>query len=64
MKGKKKTPLTNEQLLKHFSNNFSLALQAINVAKHNMESGKDFHLGSLLEETAREEDLKHEAQEE
>ena len=55
MKGKKKTPLTNEQVLMNFPDNFSLAQSAIVLARQYVEAGKEFHLRTILDDAARKE---------
>lgn len=45
--------LTNEKLTQYFTNNFSLALLAIDVAKEHIQSQVSFTLDSLLDEIAQ-----------
>lgn len=59
----KKRLLTNELLLQHFSDNFSLALQAIELARGQIRSGRSAQLGEILEKTIKIEEA-HEVAEE
>ena len=48
-----KDTLTNEQLKKHFKNNFELANYLISVAHHIIKSGHEFDLDTLLKDVAK-----------
>ncbi len=48
-----KDTLTNEQLKKHFKNNFELANYLISVAHHLIRAGHEFDLDSLLKDVAK-----------
>ena len=50
---KPKGHLTNEYLTKVYSDNFSLALTAIELAKTQILSGKDTKLGDVFETLAK-----------
>ena len=50
---KPKGHLTNEYLTKVYSDNFSLALTAIEFAKTQILSGKDTKLGDVFETLAK-----------
>lgn len=45
-----KVQLTNEDLTKHFEDNFQLTIQAIRIAKRSIEAGHEVSLTNLLEE--------------
>lgn len=45
-----KEQLTNEQLKKHFKNNFDLARYAINAAQHFIKAGHEVNVTDLLRE--------------
>lgn len=57
-KHKQRDMLTNEYIKKNFSDNFSLALASIEVAKNMIRSGRDFTLNSLLDTVAKSAELK------
>lgn len=50
---KQKTYLTNEYLMKSYADNFSLALNAIELAKSQIAAGRDVRLGDLFETLAK-----------
>ena len=50
---KPKGNLTNEYLMKSYSDNFSLALTAIELAKMQILSGKGTKLGEVFETLAK-----------
>lgn len=52
-RNKQKTHLTNEYLMKYFTDNFSLALGAIATARNWVGNGKDFTLTTLLESVGK-----------
>jgi|GEM_PF-4229322 hypothetical protein len=49
----KQKNLTNDYLMKSYSNNFSLALTAIELAKSQIAAGKETKLGDIFETLAR-----------
>jgi hypothetical protein len=55
----KKHYLTNEYLMKSHPDNFSLALNAIELAKAQIASGKDTKLGEVFETLAKLAPLSH-----
>lgn len=52
-RNKAKSHLTNEYLMKQFSDNFSLALGAIATARIWVGNGRDFTLTTLLESVGK-----------
>ncbi|MBI5273682.1 MAG: hypothetical protein HY860_01345 [Chlamydiales bacterium] len=51
-----KHELTNETIMKHFDNNFELALYAIDIAQRLIKTGKEVKIGKLLEEIKKHPD--------
>lgn len=49
----KQKNLTNDYLMKTYSNNFALALTAIELAKSQIAAGKETKLGEIFETLAR-----------
>lgn len=45
--------LTNQHLLKHFKNNFSLAEEAIAIAYQRLETGIEFDLQKVLNDAVK-----------
>lgn len=52
-RNKAKSHLTNEYLMKHFGDNFSLALAAIQTARVWVGNGRDVGLTGLLESVGK-----------
>ena len=50
---KPKHNLTNEYLMKSYADNFSLALKAIDLAKAQIDAGKDVKLSEIFETLAK-----------
>ena len=50
---KPKHNLTNEYLMKSYADNFSLALKAIDLAKAQIDAGKDVKLSEIFENLAK-----------
>ena len=48
--------LTNEYLKKNFTDNFTLALSAIDIGRNLIDAGKEFNLSGLLNGIAKKED--------
>ncbi|MCH9811419.1 hypothetical protein K0U07_01490 [bacterium] len=46
--------LTNQHLLKHYKNNFSLAEEAIALAYSRLDNGMEFDLQKVLNDAAKE----------
>lgn len=51
--GKQKKYLTNEHLMESYADNFSLALTAIDLAKAQIQAGKDTRLGEIFDTLAK-----------
>ncbi len=51
-----KDHLTNEDLTKLFDDNFQLAIQAIRIAKRNIEAGHEVALDDLLDDLKKNPD--------
>ncbi len=56
---KQKNYLTNEYLMKSYADNFSLALNAIELAKAQISAGKDTKLAEIFETLAKLAPLSH-----
>jgi hypothetical protein len=52
-KSKSRASLTNEYMSKNFTDNFTLALTAMDCARYFIESGREFTLASLLDHVAK-----------
>jgi len=50
---KSRYPLTNENLTKHYTDNFTLSLDAIEKARALVEMGRDFNISALLDQMAK-----------
>lgn len=51
--------LTNEYLTKNFTDNFSLSLSAVDLAKHMIQGGKEVTVTTLLDQIAKSPSLEN-----
>ncbi len=51
-----KQDLTNESIMKHFDNNFEVAMYAIDIAQRLIKAGQEVKMTKLLEEIKKHPD--------